>query len=119
MGHELEQGIFPVPAMLSPEDDEDVILAVADQAVSEDSPNEVDQPLVPVHASQEEGIRLRARIFELEQLGIILGQAGVQEVILRPSVMQLPRPQIDNANGARKQIILEESTKDYGYAASW
>ena len=104
--HQLDQGILAVSPMLAPKNDEHMLLAVADQAVAEEPPDEIDKPLVAVHAPEQKSVRLRAGVFKLQHVRRVLGQAGIQQVILRATVPQFPRAKINNAVRTRQGVIL-------------
>lgn len=104
--HQLDQGILAVSSMLTPKNDEHMLPTVTDQAVAENPPDEIDKPLVAVHAPEQESVRLRAGVFKLQHVRRVLGQAGIQQVILRATVPQLSRAEIDNAVRTRQGVIL-------------
>ena len=49
MHHQLDERILTVAAMFSPEDREDVIAAFGDEAVAEQTPDEIHKLLIAVH----------------------------------------------------------------------
>ena len=78
-------------------------LAVADQAVAEEPPDEIDKPLVAVHAPEQKSVRLRAGVFKLQHVRRVLGQAGIQQVILRAPIPKISRAKINNAVRTRQE----------------
>ena len=104
--HQLDQGILAVSPMLAPKNDEHMLLAVADQAVAEEPPDEIDKPLVAVHAPEQKSVRLRAGVFKLQHVRRVLGQAGIQQVILRAPIPKISRAKINNAVRTRQGVIL-------------
>lgn len=95
--------VFPV------ENHKNVILALPDKPVSEQPPDERDKLLVAIHASEQEVIRHRARVFHIQQAGIVLGFASSEQVIPWPTLLQLTRLQIDHAvrTGQQTRLVVQ------------
>ena len=108
-GDQLDERILAVSPVFPVENHKNVILALPDKPVSEQPPDERDKLLVAIHASEQEVIRHRARVFHIQQAGIVLGFASSEQVIPWPTLLQITRLQIDHAvrTGQQTRLVVQ------------
>ena len=106
MRHQLDERVLAVAPVFAPHDRENVVAAFRDEAVAKEAPDEVHQLLIPVHGRQQEAVGLRAGVILPQQLRVVLGHDGVEDILVRPPRTQLAGAEVDHTVGAGLDVVL-------------
>ena len=106
MCHQLDERVLAVAPVFAPHDGEDVVAAFRDEAVAKEPPDEVHQLLIPVHGRQQEAVGLRAGVILPQQLRVVLGHDGVEDILVRPPRTQLAGAEVNHPVGAGFDVVL-------------